>query len=286
MQKTSELNDLIRLEPQGEHQFVGHSRFMGSPNVFGGQVVAQALHAATRTVPEDRLCHSLHAYFVLPGKLDLPITYQVQKIRDGGSFTTRYVVASQENTPIFVMAASFQKQEAGYFHQIAMPDVPEPETLADWLEIGEQHAGYSSGRMSEWLRLDRPIEFRPCVIDSPHVPVTSPDYHVWFRFREVPEQLQPETVQQLLAYASDYNVLTSALRMHSEKATLTNTQLASLDHAIWFHQDTDLNDWLLFSLSSPSSSGARGFASGHIFNRSGKLIATVSQEGLMRPLGH
>lgn len=284
MQTTRELHDLIQLERQGEHHFVGYSRFMGSPNVFGGQVVAQALHAATQTVPEDRLCHSLHAYFVLPGKLDLPITYQVQKIRDGGSFTTRYVVTSQEDTPIFVMAASFQKQESGYVHQITMPDVAPPEILADWIEIGEQHAGYSSGRMSDWLRLDRPIEFRPCVIDTPPDPVTSPDYRVWFRFREAPSKLQPAAVQQLLAYASDYNILTSALRMHSETATLTNTQLASLDHAIWFHQDTNLDDWLLFSLSSPSSSGARGFASGHIFNRSGKLIATVSQEGLIRPI--
>lgn len=285
MKITAELTALLTLERSGETSFVGHSSFMGSPNVFGGQVVAQALHAAYNTVPEERICHSLHAYFILPGNLKKPIEYQVQLLRDGGSFTTRSVIAKQDDIPIFMMATSFQKPEHGHEHQIAMPEgISQPEELVDWIEITQKYQPFFSKHMLAFLGIDRPIEMRPCWIDDPAQPVESADYYVWFRFREVPENLDWKAVQQLLTYASDYNILTAALRMHGDSASLSNTQLASLDHAIWFHHETDLNDWLLFAITSPSSSGARGFSIGNIFTRSGKLIATVSQEGLMRPI--
>lgn len=160
MQTTKELIHLIYLKQESETVFQGMSNFMGSPNVFGGQVVAQALNAATRTVPAERLCHSLNAYFILPGNLSLPIEFQVQKIRDGGSFTTRFIIAKQNDVPIFVMAAQFQKREEGYEHQIQMPDVPAPETLTSWIEIDAEKYPEMANLMDAYLIIDRPLEMR------------------------------------------------------------------------------------------------------------------------------
>jgi acyl-CoA thioesterase-2 len=283
MQTTKELIHLLDLKQQSETVFQGTSSFMGSPNVFGGQVVAQALNAATRTVPVERICHSLHAYFILPGNLSLPIEFQVQKIRDGGSFTTRFIIAKQNDVPIFVMAASFQKREEGYEHQIQMPDVPAPETLAHWIDIDAEKYPDMANLMNAYLSIDRPLEMRSCRPRISSHEAMIPHNQVWFRFKELPETLDWPTIQQLIAYASDYNILTTALRPHSEKANIVNTQVASLDHAIWFHNETDLNDWLLFDITSPVAAHARGLATGNIFTRSGKLVVSVSQEGLMRP---
>ncbi len=284
MQTTSELLDLIELKQLSETVFEGTSNFMGSPNVFGGQVVAQALNAATRTVPAERICHSLHCYFILPGNLSLPIMYHVMEIRDGGSFTTRFIQAKQNDVPIFVMAASFQKKEEGFFHQVPMPEgVPLPEELSQWIHVDENTHPQIAGLMKAYLNIARPLEMRSCQPEIKQGEEASPYTRVWFKFKEVPAALEWRTVQQLIAYASDYNVLSTALRPHTKNANILNTQLASLDHAIWFHQEVDLSDWLLFDLVSPIASGARGLTTGHIFTRDGRLVATVSQEGLMRP---
>ena len=283
METTAALLNLIELKKHSETIFEGSSNFMGSPNVFGGQVVAQALNAATRTVPAERICHSLHCYFILPGNLNKPIMYHVMEIRDGGSFTTRFIQAKQNDVAIFVMAASFQKVEEGYFHQIPMPVVPMPEELSQWISIDEETQPHIAGMMKAYLNIPRPLEMRSCQPDIIPGEEANPENRIWFRFKEVPDNLDWKTVQQLIAYASDYNVLSTALRPHTKEANFINTQLASLDHAIWFHRETDLNDWLLFDIISPIASGARGLATGHIFDRSGRLVASVSQEGLMRP---
>ncbi|SFC40949.1 acyl-CoA thioesterase-2 [Flexibacter flexilis DSM 6793] len=286
MQTTTELLEIIELEQQSERVFVGKSRFMGSPNIFGGQVVAQALNAATRTVTKERVCHSLHCYFVLPGNLKLPVSYEVAAVRDGGSFTTRFVTAKQNDVPIFVMAASFQGEEVGVAHQVTMPQVPAPETLSGWIDLSFMEDAHEQARMSLFVNAERPLEMRSCF---------QPDYsdsaqlqnksQVWFRFKDVPENISLPHIQQLIAYASDYNILGTALLAHGNKYNYINTQMASLDHAIWFHKPvTDLTDWLLFDMVSPAAAGARGFASGHIFSRAGELVATVAQEGLLRPM--
>jgi acyl-CoA thioesterase-2 len=283
MQTTAELLNLLELKQHSETVFEGQSNFMGSPNVFGGQVVAQALNAAIRTVPAERICHSLHCYFILPGNLALPIMYHVMDIRDGGSFTTRFIQAKQNDVPIFVMAASFQKVEEGYFHQVPMPKVPMPEELSQWINIDEETHPHIATMMKAYLNIPRPLEMRSCQPDLRPGEDANPENRVWFRFKEAPAHMDWKTVQQCIAYASDYNVLSTALHPHTQEANFLNTQLASLDHAIWFHQETDLSDWLLFDLISTIASGARGLTTGHIFDRSGRLIASVSQEGLMRP---
>lgn len=285
MQTTTELLEIIELAQQSDNIFVGQSRFMGSPNIFGGQVVAQALNAATRTVVPTRICHSLHCYFVLPGNLKLPVNYEVVAVRDGGSFTTRFVTAKQNDVPIFVMAASFQGEEIGVVHQVTMPQVPAPETLSGWIDLSFMEDAHEQARMNLFVNTDRPLEMRSCF---------QPDYtsgqlqntsQVWFRFKDVPENISLSHIQQLMAYASDYNILLTALLPHGNKSNYINTQMASLDHAIWFHKPvTDLTDWLLFDMVSPAAAGARGFASGHIFSRVGELVATVAQEGLLRPM--
>jgi len=283
MQTTKDLLQLLDLEQLGDTTFQGNSNFMGSPNVFGGQVVAQALNAAIRTVPSERFCHSLHAYFILPGNLSVPIEFQVQKIRDGGSFTTRFITAKQNDVPIFVMTASFHKREEGYVHQIEMPTVPAPETLTNWIEVDEEKYPDMADLLTAYLSIERPLEMRSCYPRISPNAEKNPHNQIWFRFKELPEKLDWPTIQQLIAYASDYNILTTALRPHSDKANIVNTQVASLDHAIWFHNETDLNDWLLFDITSPVAAHARGLATGNIFTRSGKLVVSVSQEGLMRP---
>ena len=248
--------------------------------------MAQALNAAYRTVSEERICHSLHGYFILPGDLEKPIIYKVQKVRDGGSFTTRYVTAEQDNASIFVLACSFQKEEEGYEFQSEMPEVPLPETLLSWEEIYEQTKDFMPENFTRFLGLPRPVIFKQTVINNPLDPTDLPPLqNVWFKFKEVPEDLSLPHFQEMLAYVSDYNILITALQPHASQAHFGNTQLASLDHAMWFHRTPDdFSDWFLYRIEVPSTSNARGLTSGKIFSRDGKLIASVTQEGLMRKL--
>lgn len=283
MKEISELLDLLNLEQIEENLFRGYSKTVGSANVFGGQVLAQALSAAINTVPEDRHVHSLHSYFILPGNLDIPIIFQVDRIRDGGSFTTRRVKAIQQGREIFLMSASFQSDEIGFDHQIAMPKVQEPEQLVSWKDLAKHFGEFLPQNMYDFLNLDRPIEFRPVELYNPAVPEKrDPFRHIWMKsVGEMPEN--PKFHPLVLAYASDYNLLTSALLPHGKEGSIPKLQLASLDHAMWFHRPFRMDDWLLYAIDSPSASNSRGFTRGNIFTRDGKLVASVAQEGLMRP---
>ena len=286
MNTISELIELISLTKVDENVFEGKSSYMGSPNVFGGQVVSQALHAAYETVPADRFCHSLHSYFILPGNLELPITYEVTILRDGGSFTTRSVRAKQEGKDIFMMACSFQLEQDGYEHQIDMPEVKQPDELISWNDILEQFGTMLPKQIHKFVSVNRPLDFKPVEIPNPFEKKDyEPISNVWMKFvNDIEGDIPLRTLHQLIAYSSDYNVLSTALMPHASKANFGNTQLASLDHSIWFHRKPNIQDWLLLNVESPSASNTRGFTKGSIFNRNGELICSLTQEGLMRPI--
>ena len=277
-----DLLDLLDLEKIEDNIFRGFNRNLGSKRVFGGQVLAQALVAAARTVEADRVAHSLHAYFILPGDIEAPLVYDVDRIRDGGSFTTRRIRAIQHGAPIFNMSASFQRVETGHEHQTAMPDVPGPDGLAS--EISMLRA--IADRIPEPLRAtytqDRPFEFRPIDPVNPFAPEPrKPEHAVWFRAVDaLPDDLAVH--QSLLAYASDHGLLPTALRPHSLSWLQRDLQIASLDHAMWFHRPFRADDWLLYVMESPSAAGARGFTRGSVYTQDGALVASVTQEGLMR----
>ena len=272
------LLDLERLEL---NLFRGQSRDIGSGRVFGGQVLAQGLVAAGRTV-EGRQAHSLHGYFMLPGDVQTPIVYQVDRIRDGRSFTTRRVLAIQEGREICSMLCSFHRDEPGIGHGAAMPDAPAPETLPRELDLVREMAD----RIPEHLRAvytqDRPIDFRPVAPVDPFAPdVRPPLKHVWFRAEgTMPDE--PILHQAVLAYASDYGLLGTALLPHGLSFLMRRVQAASLDHAVWFHRPFRVDDWLLYTTDSPAAAGARGFTRGSLFTRGGALAASTAQEGLLR----
>ena len=282
MKNIQELLDLLQLEAIEENIFRGQSRSVGSRRVFGGQVLAQALQAAIHTVPDDRFVHSLHAYFILAGDIELPIVFEVDRIRDGGSFTTRRVKAIQRGHAIFNMSASFQKKEEGFDHQISMPNVAPPEALISWDKLVEEFGDKLPVNIRRFLEIDHPIEFRPVERIHPMMAgKRQPLRHVWMRSKG-PMPDEPTAHQAVLAYASDYNLLTTALLPHGEQAAFGNVLLASLDHAMWYHRDFRMDDWLLYAIDSPSASGARGFTRGSIFSQDGSLVASVVQEGLLR----
>jgi acyl-CoA thioesterase-2 len=240
------------------------------------------LAAASRTLPADRHCHSFHAYFLRAGDPNVPILYEVDRARDGKSFSARRVVAIQHGKQIFNCAASYQIDETGFEHQVPMPAAPPPETLADECALREREAQKLPPAFREWALRPRPFEFRPVeprpLADRPPRP---PRDLIWMRpAGPVPES--PTVAQALLAYVSDMTLLTTALLPHG-KGILSAVQVASLDHAMWFHRSFRFDDWLLYAQESPSASGARGFSRGHIFTREGVLIASVAQEGLIRP---
>lgn len=286
MRTVNDLLEVLILEEVNATRFNGLSKYVGSPNVFGGQVLAQALNAAYRTIFNQRVLHSMHAYFLEAGNLSVPITYDVSIIRDGGSFSTRRVTASQGESIIFILAASFHKNEDGYEHQIEMKsNIKPPEELEDWSGIVNKFGKYLPDKMKKFLKMDRPIEFRPTQLINPMDKKDLPPFlDMWFKLKGNTSKLDLATKQQILIYISDYNILSAALLPHASKAHYGNTQMASLDHSMWFFRDFDLEDWMLFSIESPNTSNARGFAKGHIFSREGKLIASVAQEGLMRPI--
>ncbi len=283
MKEVSELLNLLNLEQIEDNLFRGQSTSIGSPRVFGGQVLAQALHSAIRTVPEERVAHSLHAYFILPGDIQKPIVYEVEHTRDGGSFTTRRIKAIQKGRPIFNMSASFQLRQEGYSHQISMPQVPQPEELASREELIAQYGDEWPEGFKKFYNIERPIDFRPVEQFNPlHPGKRHPLKQVWMKSKgEMPDDFGAHLC--VLAYASDYNLLGTAILPHGDVANFANVQMASLDHAMWFHRDFRMDEWLLYSLDSPSTSNARGLCRGSIFTREGTLIASVVQEGLIRP---
>ena len=285
MKTVNDLIEILTLDDLGNNEFNGISKPIGSPNVFGGQVLAQALNVAYRTVSKERILHSLHSYFLEAGNLEIPITYIVEETRNGGSFSTRRVKAMQKERTIFILAASFHKKEEGFEHQIAIKkDIKQPEDLISWDEMVEQFGDFIPKKMKDFLSIDRPIDFKPVEVQNPldrkDLP---PNEDVWFKLKGDSSNLDLQIKQQILTYISDYNVLNAAFKPNASIANFGNTQTASLDHSMWFFRDFDFDDWMLFSAESPNTYGARGLAKGNIFTRKGKLIASFAQEGLLRP---
>ena len=281
MPNTENLIDTLSLEAIEVNLFRGVSPDDGFPRIFGGLVIAQALMAAYETVP-DRVCHSLHAYFIRPGDVKAPVLYQVERARDGGSFTTRRVAAIQHGEQIFNLAASFQVPEEGLEHQFEAPDAPDPETLPTESERARPLEGKIHPRMLENMMRQRPIDVRWPDPQDMLAPVAKPPRkQVWMRARSpIGEDVRMQ--QAMLAYASDMAFMETALRVHGLIWTTPGLQSASLDHAMWFHHPSDFHDWHLFDQDSPSTSQGRGLVRGQMFSRDGKLVASVAQECLMR----
>ncbi|QLF94026.1 acyl-CoA thioesterase II [Pseudomonas sp. ABC1] len=276
------LVNLLSLEKIEENLFRGASQDLGFRQLFGGQVLGQALSAASQTVSAKRHVHSLHGYFLRPGDSNEPVLYMVDRVRDGGSFSTRRVSAIQRGSAIFTCSASFQAEEAGYHHQLQMPDVVGPDDLpSEWDLLRQLSAGVPE-RVAEKLKRPKPIEIRPVTRQDPCNPKPiEPVRYLWFRADgQLPDN--PALHKYLLAYASDFSFIGTALQPHGVSSWSRFIQLASLDHAIWFHRDVRMDDWLLYAVDSPWSGNARGFVRGSIFNRAGELVASVAQEGLMR----
>jgi acyl-CoA thioesterase-2 len=276
------LLSILDLEPLEDNLFRGRSPQQSWQRVFGGQTLGQALVAAVRTVPAERVAHSLHAYFLQPGDLTIPIIYSVERVRDGGSFTTRRVTATQHGRAMFVMSVSFHKQEPGLDHQEPMPDVPKPEDLPSERELRDRMIAKLPESMRAYWERERPIELRPVDVSryfsrEPR----KPEQYVWMRATgTLPDNFPLH--QCVLAYASDFSLLDTALIAHGKLMFDPDIQLASLDHALWFHRPFRADDWLLYAQDSPNTHGARGFCRGSIFTRDGVLIASTAQEGLTR----
>jgi acyl-CoA thioesterase-2 len=279
----SDLIELLQLERIEDNFYRGQSRDIGSAQVFGGQVLGQALSAAHHTV-EERCAHSLHAYFLRRGDMNAPIIYEVDRSRDGGSFSVRRVVAIQHGRPIFNLAASFQKPEKGLEHRADMPDVPGPDGLQDLTEVSPEILKVIPEKMRRYLTDKRPFEFRPVrpmnFLQPEKLP---PVKHVWIKaVDKLPDEASLH--QNLLAYVSDYELLGTSTLPHGLPFGQGRVQMASLDHALWFHRDVRVDEWLLYSFDSPNASGARGFSRGQFFTENGLLVASAAQEGLVRVL--
>ncbi|WAT18841.1 acyl-CoA thioesterase II [Aurantiacibacter sp. MUD11] len=283
-QLVADLVFLLDLEPKGGDRFIGRRRPDGTGRVFGGQAIAQALGAARRTVDADREAHSLHAYFLRPGSDDLPIEYRVKRDLDGRSFSNRRVVASQEGKPILNLTASFQRPVDGPGHQFGeMPDVPGPEDLPPDADIRQEVARHvPEGKIRQLLLRPSPIDFRSVEPRDWLAPEKrAPKAHVWFR-TVAPLPAEDAVHRAVLAYTSDFQILATALHPHGKGIHTGEVKGASLDHAVWFHAPFSADDWLLFVTDSPWSGGARGFARGQVFRRDGTLVASVTQEGMLR----
>jgi len=278
-----ELLDILNLEELEHNLYRGRSPQVGWQRVFGGQVIGQALVAAQRTVAADRPVHSLHCYFILPGDPAVPIIYEVDRIRDGGSFTTRRVVAIQHGRAIFALSASFHREEQGFEHQMPMPEgVPAPESLRPQREFLAALGDEVPENIRRYWQRERAVEIRPVNVEHYTTHEALPPYqHVWMRANgPVPDD--PALQTAMLAYFSDMTLIDTITFPHGRSVFDAGLQMASLDHAMWFHRPTRLDDWLLYTQDSPSSRGSRGLARGSIYSRDGVLIASVAQEGLMR----
>lgn len=278
----SELIELLSLERLEDNLFRGQSRDIGTKYVFGGQVLGQALSAAQATLEISRAAHSLHAYFLRAGDIEHPIVYHVDRTRDGGSFSVRRVTAIQHGKVIFFCAASFQDEEAGAEHQLSMPEVPRPEDIEAAPAIPPEKLARLPTKVRRWLDRMGPFEFRHVYPrDELNPPKRPPYQQVWFRLAEKVGDA-PELHRALLAYASDFHLLGTATFPHGISYYQPDVQMASLDHALWFHRDFRADEWMLYSIDSPSAQGARGLARGMVYDRGGRLVASTAQEGLIR----
>ncbi|WP_226568762.1 acyl-CoA thioesterase II [Mangrovibacter yixingensis] len=284
-QALNNLLALLNLEKIEEGLFRGQSEDLGLRQVFGGQVVGQALYAAKETVPAERLVHSFHSYFLRPGDSKKAIIYDVEVLRDGNSFSARRVSAIQNGKPIFYMTASFQAPEPGFEHQKAMPEAPDPESLKSETDIAKLFEHMLPPLVKEKFLSDKPLEIRPVVFHNPlkgHV--DKPERQVWMRANgTMPDDLGIH--QYLLGYASDFNFLPTALQPHGIGFLEHGMQVATIDHSMWFHRPFSLNEWLLYSVESTSASSARGFVRGEFYTQDGVLVASTVQEGVMRQRG-
>jgi acyl-CoA thioesterase-2 len=278
-----ELVTLLALEQIEVNLFRGQSQDLGWGTVYGGQVLGQALSAAVQTVPSDRHVHSLHGYFLRPGAVDRPIVYEVDRSRDGGSFTTRRVVAIQNGEPIFTLAASFQIEEEGFEHQDQMPEAPAPESVPTQQELAAKYADALPKFARAQALAQRPFEMRPIEEPSnPLAPVPRPPQRMFWLKANGELGDDPALHRYLLAYASDFAFLTTSMLPHGVSWLTPGMQVASLDHAMWFHQDVRVDGWLLHVVDSPKAHGGRGLVRGRVFTRDGALVASTAQEGLIR----
>ncbi|WP_077003033.1 acyl-CoA thioesterase II [Variovorax sp. KK3] len=276
-----DLVDLMQLEPLGADRFRAQSEDIGTPAVFGGQVLGQSVMAASLTVDADRPIHSMHAYFLLPGE-HAPIDYEVDRVRDGRSFTTRHVVARQGERIIFEMSASFQTVDQGVEHQLAMPAMPGPEGLPSELDQRRALGDRLPERWRAKALLPHGIEYRRTEPDDMMTPARRPaESAIWMRaIAPLPDD--PIVHRALLAYASDHGLLRAAVLPHGLSFIGGQVRPASLDHAMWFHRDFRMDDWLLYVIDSPSAGGARGLCRGSLFTPDGRLVASTAQEGMLR----
>jgi acyl-CoA thioesterase II len=280
----SELIELLSLERLEDNLFRGQSRDIGTKYVFGGQVLGQALSAAQATLSAERAAHSLHAYFLRAGDIEHPIVYDVDRTRDGGTFSVRRVTAIQHGKPIFFCAASFHQDEPGAEHQLPMPQVPMPEDLEPAPPVPAEVLATLPTKVQRWLSRRGPFEFRHVYPrDELNPPRQPPFQQVWFRLGEHVGDA-PELHRALLAYASDFQLMGTATFPHGISYYQPNVQMASLDHALWFHRPFRADEWMLYAIDSPSAQGSRGLARGQIYDRAGRLVASTAQEGLIRVL--
>jgi acyl-CoA thioesterase-2 len=280
--RVAELVELLTLERLEDNLFRGQSRDIGTRFVFGGQVLGQALSAAQQTVDAARQAHSLHAYFLRAGDIEAPIVYSVERARDGHSFSVRRVIAIQHGQTILNCAISFQVEEDGFEHQTSMPDVPQPEDVEPQHPLPPDELARLPVKLQRWLGSDSPFEFRNVWPRDELHPAKRPPYqHIWFRLT-APVADSPVLHRALLAYASDFHLIGTATLPHGISLASHNVQMASLDHALWFHRPFRVDEWLLYSFDSPTAQGARGLARGMIFSRDGRLVASSAQEGLIR----
>ncbi|WP_299074409.1 acyl-CoA thioesterase domain-containing protein [uncultured Paraglaciecola sp.] len=278
------LVELLTLETLEEGLFRGQSWDLGFRALFGGQVLGQALAAAQLTLPEGRICHSFHSYFLLPGDANKPVVFDVENVRDGRSFSSRRVKAIQNGKNIFYMTASFQTPEKGLSHQSAeMPDVPPPEEIESDIKVFASKS--APKRMCESDGYHKPIDMRTVdYVDPTKAVVQEPKRYIWMKAQELLSG-NINLNQVMLAYASDYHFLSTALHPHGVANKDKNLIMATIDHSMWFHHPFEFDDWLLYCAESPFSGGARGLVRGQFFNRDGKLVASTMQEGLMRKIG-
>ncbi|MHA6162176.1 acyl-CoA thioesterase II [Pseudomonas sichuanensis] len=277
-----DLVDLLSLESIEENLFRGRSQDLGFRQLYGGQVLGQSLSAASQTVEDARHVHSLHGYFLRPGDASMPVVYSVDRVRDGGSFSTRRVTAIQKGQPIFTCSASFQYDEEGFEHQVQMPNVVGPENLPSEVELASAMADQLPERIRDKVLCAKPIEIRPVTERDPFNPKPGdPVKYAWFRADGNLADI-PALHKYLLAYASDFGLLTTALLPHGKSVWQKDMQIASLDHSLWFHRNLRADEWLLYATDSPWAGNARGFCRGSIFNRAGQLVASSTQEGLIR----
>lgn len=278
-----ELTRILNVERIEDNFFRGIETPSGEGRMFGGQVLGQALMAAMRTAPDDKVNHSLHAYFMRPGDATKPVLYRVERDMDGNSFATRRVIAVQNGQPILNMAASFQVQEKGMDYTTEMPaDIPAPENCPNERELADTYADRMPEAFLKFLRTDRPIEIRPCSFTAPfsQEPTFGESFR-WIRARGTMPK-DENLHRSALAYASDFGLLGAALAVHGLTFLSEGLRVASLDHALWIHGEFRMDDWLLFGVESPWTGGGRGLTRGRFFTREGRLVATVSQEGMTR----